>query len=1017
MGKKALSGYAGLFAAVIALAATSFCFPATAQLTQIAGTKQLNGHVPRAISRFHLHPLQNLPSTNLISLALTLPLRNQQGLDGLLQQIYDPASPEFHHYLTSQQFDAQFGPSQQDYDTVVNFLKTNGFSVTTHSDRTLVDASGNTAAINHAFHLTLRMYQHPTESRKFYAPDTDPVISSGIPISHITGLDNFVIPGPMAKVMHRSATAPGVRSANYTGSGPNGEFMGQDFRAAYAPGVTLNGAGQTVALFELDGYYLSDITNYELAASLPSTTLTNISVNGGVTSITEDGDGEVSLDIEMAISMATNLSRVIVYEAPNGGNNSVLDLLQRIATDNLAKQISSSWLIGDSSSYETYYQRMAAQGQSFFQASGDNGAYYSGISEWADDTNITLVGGTTLSTSGPGGSWTSETVWNWYSQGIGTGVGGGGTNFNGVPIPAYQQGINMTNNQGSSTLRNVPDVALTADDIYVYYNQGNFNSGEYFGGTSAAAPLWAAFTALVNQQAVAQGESTVGFINPAVYAIGKSANYANDFHDITTGNNTNTTVGNEWYATNGYDLCTGWGTPNGQNLINALAPPAQLPFSLAPSTGFNAVGSTGGPFTPSSQVYVLTNSTASPVQWALTNNASWLSVSATNGTLPPDSATNVTISINAVANNLAAGTYNGAVTFTNSATVTLNSLAFTLQVSEPLVITPSAGFTANLAVEGGPVAAASQTFYLTNTGSTSLTWQGSASTWLNLSPSGGTLAGGSGQAATVTLNANAANFTTGTYNGQASFTDENSGVVQQRQFTLSIGQNLVQNGGFETGDFTDWNLNGSASHGLTIYNGVVSVVTVGSVATNFIHSGNDGAALGHKGFSFLYQSLATVPGQSYLFSLWLNDPQGDTPNQFFVDWNTNASGTNTIFNQSNFDTAGLWTNLLFVVPATGTNTTIVFASDNSNYYFGLDDVNVWPLPTPNIRGFSKISNQTLSLTWNTLTNVAYEVESSTNLASPNWLILSTNTAFGPTLTVTNSIGANPATFYRVLRLP
>lgn len=1013
MRKQAFSGNAGLCAVAIALAAAFFCFAAGAQQTQVTGSHILSGHVPPAIARFHLQPLHDLPPASQLSLAVSLPLRNEQGLDELLQQIYDPNSPEFHHYLTPEQFTAQFGPTEHDYDAVVAFLKNNGLTVTTHSNRTLVDASGDAATVNRAFHLTLRVYQHPTENRTFYAPDTDPVISSGIPISHITGLDNFLIPRPLVKIMRRSGNPSGAQPANGTGSGPGGEYMGEDFRAAYAPGVTLNGAGQSVGLFELDGYYSNDIATYEQLAGLPSITLTNVAVNGGVSSPSTSGDQEVSLDIEMAISMATNLSRVMVYEAPNGNGNSVPDLLSAIASQDLAKQISSSWLIGDDSSYDTYYKQMASQGQSFFQASGDDGAYYSGIEEWADDTNITLVGGTTLDTTGPAGAWSFETVWSWYSQGIGTGVGGGGVNFNNVPIPAYQQGISMANNQGSTTLRNVPDVALTADDIFVCYGNGNSSGSEYFGGTSCAAPLWAAFTALINQQAVGQGQATVGFLNPSIYAIGKSANYTNDFHDITTGNNTNTTVGNEWYATNGYDLCTGWGTPNGQNLINALAP---SPLYVSPETGLNAAGLIGGPFSPDSQTYALSNSTASPLVWSLVNTSSWLTVSAAGGTLAAKGTTNVTISVSTAANSLAPQAYSATVTFVDSVTNTAVMLPCTLQVNEPLVITPGTGFAASLGVEGGPVAATSQTFFLTNTSSTSLTWQGSAPVWLNLSPASGTLAGGAGETVTASLNVNAANFTTGTYTGQASFTDENTGFVQQRQFTLSIGQNIVQNGGFETGDFTDWSFSGTANRFGTLYNGVVSVATYGSEATNFIHSGTYGAALGYKKFAYLYQSLATIPGQTYLFSFWLNNPGGDTPNQFLVDWNTNASGTNTIFNESNIGAINDWTNVLSVLTATGTNTTIVFGCINDNYYFGLDDVNVWPIPWPTIRGFSR-THQALSLTWNTLTNLDYEVEYSTNLASTNWFILSTNIAIGPTLSVTNLIGTNRAVFYRVLRLP
>ena len=1008
-----------MFTAVIAVSIALLCFTAGVQQAQAAGFQTLSGHVPKAISRFHLQPLRDLEPTNQLSLAVSVPLRDEQGLNDLIQQIYDPTSPQYHHYLTPQQFTAQFGPSQQDYDTVVAFLKSNGLAVTTNPSRTLVDARGDATTINRAFHVTLRVYQHPnpTENRTFYAPDTDPAISQGVPISHITGLDNFVIPRPLAKIMQRNAASPGAQPAALTGSGPFGEFMGLDFRAAYAPGVTLDGTGQSVALFELDAYYASDITNYEQQAQLPYLNVTNIAVNGGVSG-PGSGDGEVSLDIEMAIAMATNLSKVIVYEAPNGNGNSVPDLLSRIASDDTAKQISSSWLIGDSSSYDTYYKQMASQGQSFFQASGDDGAFYSGISEWADDTNITLVGGTSLTTTGPVGSWTSETVWSWFSQGSAA-AGGGGVNFNNVPIPAYQQGISMTNNQGSTTLRNVPDVALTADDIYVYYNQGNFNSQQYFGGTSCAAPLWAAFTAMINQQALAQGESTVGFINPAVYAIGKGPNYTNDFHDITTGNNTNDTVGNEWYAAPGYDLCTGWGTPNGQNLINALAPPTQLPFNITPSTGFNAGGFSGGPFTPGSQVYVLTNSTSAPVQWALANTASWLTASSTGGTLAASNAVNVTFSVNTSANSLAVGTYNALVTFTNSTTSTPDNFAFTLQINEPLVITPATGFAASLAVEGGPVTTASQNFYVTNTGSASLTWQGSASTWLSLSPSSGTLAGGAGETVTASLNANAANFTTGTYTGQASFTDENSGSVQQRQFTLSIGQNIVQNGGFETGSFSPWILYGETTVGKELYNGVVKASTFANKAgTNFIHSGTYGAALGQSGYlAYLDQSLFTQPGQSYLVSFWLDNVSGYTPNQFQLNWNTNATATNTVFNQVNMGAINTWTNMLFVLTATGTNTVLQFGARNDNYYFGLDDVNAWPLPLPNIRGLSKVSNQNFSFTWNSLTNVTYEVEYSTNLASTNWFIVSTNIATGPTLSVTNSTSLNPRAFYRILQLP
>lgn len=143
----------------------------------------------------------------------------------------------------------------------------------------------------------------------------------------------------------------------------------------------------------------------------------------------------------------------------------------------------------------------------------------------------------------------------------------------------------MTASQGSTTMRNVPDVALTADHVFVAYGNGVTN---WFGGTSCAAPLWAAFTALVNQQAAAHGLGPVGFLNPALYAIGKGANYTNCFHDITSGNNEWTGSETKYTAVTGYDLCTGWGTPTGTNLINALSGSAVAPALLGVSpTSYN----------------------------------------------------------------------------------------------------------------------------------------------------------------------------------------------------------------------------------------------------------------------------------------------------------------------------------------------------------------------------------------------------------------------------------------------
>jgi len=398
----------------------------------------------------------------------------------------------------------------------------------------------------------------------------------------VQGLSDFGRPHPLS---HR-ANFSSVRPLSSNGSGPNGEYAGSDFRNAYVPGTVLNGAGQVVGLLQFDGYYMSDITNYENVIGLTNyVPLTNVlidSYGGGVTSA--NGQGEVCLDIEMAIAMAPGLSQVIVYEGnPTNGYFNPNDVLQRMANDNLARQLSSSWSWngGPQTSTDTILKQMRGQGQSFFQASGDSDAYTGAnvldtkYSETVpvDSTNVTCVGGTTLTMSGSGSQWSSETVWNYNSVSGFTNWGSGGGISTHYKIPSWQSGVNMTTNNGSTTYRNVPDVALTADNVFVSYNNGDYSGTYYFIGTSCAAPLWAGFCALVNQQSVAYNPTNfVGFLNPALYAIGTNASYSSCFHDITSGNNIGTNTAGLYYATNGYDLCTGWGTPAGTNLINLLAP-------------------------------------------------------------------------------------------------------------------------------------------------------------------------------------------------------------------------------------------------------------------------------------------------------------------------------------------------------------------------------------------------------------------------------------------------------------
>lgn len=646
--------------------------------------KPLSGrHVPAVVS--HLRPISLLSASTNLQLAVGLPLRDAAGLDNFLRQLWDPASPGYHKYLTPQEFTARFGPSQQDYQKVMAFVQANGLTVTaTHPNRLVLDVAGTVSQIEHAFALSLRVYQHPTENRAFFAPDAEPTVPADVPILDVSGLDNYVLPHPI-DLRARPLDETGIKS-NATGSGPGGAFIGKDFRAAYAPGVTLNGAGQVIGLFQFGPYFSNNIPLYEQAAGLPtSIVVTNVLLDG-FTGIPAPGadDGEQCLDIEMALSMAPG-AVIVVYEG-----NSAYDILNRMATDGFAKQLSSSWGFSPApSGMDNILLEFAAQGQSMFVASGDGGAYNSSQTIYAptDDPNITCVGGTSLTTSSPGGSWQSETTW------IGSGGGVSAT----YPIPSWQQSLNMALNHGSTTKRNIPDVAMLADtDIWLVSGNGH---GGAIGGTSAASPLWAGFLALVNQQAAANGRSPVGFLNPLIYSLGRSANYSSVFHDITAGNNTNAGSLTNYYAIPGYDLCTGWGSPNGLNFINALAGPSDS-LQITPGTGFVAITPYGVPFGATNVILTLTNTSANSLNWGLLNTSIWLNVSASNGTLLAASpAQTVTISLNTTtADSLPVGYYYANVWLTNFTTGVVQTRLFSFIVSSanwPLAVT---GFNAGVIV-------------------------------------------------------------------------------------------------------------------------------------------------------------------------------------------------------------------------------------------------------------------------------------------------------------------------------
>ncbi|HWD17820.1 MAG TPA: protease pro-enzyme activation domain-containing protein [Verrucomicrobiae bacterium] len=660
-----------------------------------AELRALPGHVPSVVSK--LAPLQRMAPTNHLSLAVALPLRDPSGLTNFLQQLYDPSSPQFRHFLTPVQFTERFGPSSEDYEGVLQYARANGFVVThTHANRLLVNVDTTVANIEKAFSLHLNLYQHPNESRHFFAPDRNPSLPKDVPALEICGLNNY----PTLCAADGAGLAPQI--PGYIK--PN-DFVGNDYRAAYVPGVTENGAGQTVALIEFDGFDPNAINQYAALIGVSNVLFTNILLDGatGAFGTVNGGPGEVAGDIEMVMSMAPG-AQIVCYEGsfanPQSFSAPFVDVMNQIALDNTARQISCSWGYRGNSlvspAADEIFQEFAAQGQSFFQGAGDWGADWASYANpplqtnwtyWpADNPYVTSVGGTELSTTGPGGAWVSETVWNNRTDLRGGYAGTGGVSPN-YSIPSWQKSIDMSANGGSAGMRNVPDVAMVADGIGVVETIPSYPGPVSFSeaGTSFATPLWAAFVALANQRGASNNQPPLGFINPTIYQLASGPNYSSLFHDVTLGDNTNLVSGNQFYAQPGYDLCTGWGSPIGQNLLGFLLHPTE-PFSILPATGFDSAnGGSGNPFNITSQTYTLTNNGSDPFTWSLANTSPWLCISPTNGALMVGASASLTASLRASTAGLPAGNYDADVWFTNLASGVAQNRHFTLEVAQPLI--------------------------------------------------------------------------------------------------------------------------------------------------------------------------------------------------------------------------------------------------------------------------------------------------------------------------------------------
>jgi subtilase family serine protease len=628
-----------------------------------------------------------LPATETLRFDIVLPLRDRAGLQNFLQDVQDPASPSHHQFLTPQEFTERFGPSQEDWDALVTFAKASGFEIIsgTREERDL-RLSGSVANIEKAFHVTMGTYHDLTEDRTFFAADREPTVDLPFQVWHITGLDNDSKPHPLYVKKSDYAKAHGIDADKVvshatTGSGPSASFLGSDMRAAYYGGTALTGTGQTIGLFEFLGTDLADLTTYyKNVGQTEPYTPTLISTGGYSTSCTASSgcdDTEQTLDMTQAMGMAPGSTMLYMYVCGNASNISdtaCISAMVSTASAPLSKQISCSWgwTPADPSTLDPYFEQMAAQGQNFFAASGDSSAWSASNEAWpADDANIVSVGGTDLTTSSAAGPWKSETAWA---------DSGGGISPDSIPIPSWQKlsGVITSSNRGSTTLRNGPDVSANANfTFYVCADQTTCTANDY-GGTSFAAPMWAGYLALANEQAAANGD-TIGFINPIIYPAALTSSYGTYFHDITSGSC------GTYSGITGYDLCTGWGSPNTTGIINLLAGSATPSFTLSASPSSLSV--TQG----NSGTSTITVTDAGGFSGSVTLAASGLpsGVTAAFGTNPTTGTSVLTLTASSTAT-------------TGTSTVTITGTSGSLTATTTIALTVSATATPNFTIGASP---------------------------------------------------------------------------------------------------------------------------------------------------------------------------------------------------------------------------------------------------------------------------------------------------------------------------
>jgi subtilase family serine protease len=557
-------------------------------------------------------------ATQPIAFDFALLPRNRAQMESLAAAVSNPSSQEYGKYLTPAKFKAQFGPTDDQVTAVKAFVVAHGLTVDSVSlNNMIIRVHGTVGQVDEALGITLKDYRDAVNNRTYHAPDSEPTVDASIAplLAGVVGLSNKAVPHMMLSPvtlpsvpvpavhagqpsLKRYAGPAGLYYTGHQGLSPNDTTKIYNLGGAQSAGY--DGSGEVLGLFEEGTITASDITTWEKYYGIRHVPRTVVPIDGYNTSEAPGGASpEYALDVDMLEIWAHGASGLRVYDNTDQGitfssfSTQLTDSFTAMATDStLPDVISDSYgfseLDESTDDLLAEYDALAnleLQGQSVFCLTQDQAAW-TDESFGASDPNVcdpgsqvyvVAVGGTNL-TDNSSEQYVSES--SWYDPSdtqrgpLGTGGGGGVSQV--WAIQSWQAGSfsTKTNPQGSTVARNVPDVSLYGDfdtggyDIYITTGLGpnGVPGWNGFNGTSASTPLWAGFTAVVNQERLANDQPLIGFADPAIYAAAESSFYSSAFHDVNDGSNNGV-----YNAVDRYDNSTGWGSLNGANMLLPLA--------------------------------------------------------------------------------------------------------------------------------------------------------------------------------------------------------------------------------------------------------------------------------------------------------------------------------------------------------------------------------------------------------------------------------------------------------------